>query len=152
MCRIVPIMNPLTVTFIQKYIFAKFMIRADVFNYNVDPIRTKVTGTQHIPTLYVYDQDEKKSKGIITDKNLSQVCSTDKSESEIGIVDEISTEESKSKRVHKSINKNKEKYVIDEKKDEEPSVTDNPVINEPIYFNLFGCGINPLNKIDAMWD
>ena len=94
----------------------------------------------------------KKSKGIITDKNLSQVCSTDKSESEIGIFDESSTEESKSKRVHKSINKNKEKYVIDEKKDEEPSVIDNPVINEPIYFNLFGCGINPLNKIDAMWD
>ena len=28
-------------------------------------------------------------------------------------------------------------------------VTDNPVINEPIYFNLFECGKNILNRLDA---
>ena len=33
--------------------------------------------------------------------------------------------------------KTKKKYAIDETEYEEPLVTDNPVINEPIYFNLF---------------
>ena len=64
--------------------------------------------------------------------------------------DEISTEESESESFHKSINNKKEKYAIDETKHEEPSVTDNPVINELIYFNLFECGKNILNRLDAM--
>ena len=66
------------------------------------------------------------------------------------IVDERSTEESESESVHKSINTNKEKYAIDETEHEEPLVKDNPVIDEPIYFNLFKCGNNILNKLDAM--
>ena len=47
-------------------------------------------------------------------KNLSQVCSTYKSESESVIVNESSTEDSGSEIVHQSINTNKEKYAIDE--------------------------------------
>ena len=38
---------------------------------------------------------------------------------------------------------------MDETEDEEPPVTDNTVINEMSYFNLFKCGKNFLNKIDA---
>ena len=79
-----------------------------------------------------------------------QVYSTDKSESESVIFDESSTEESKSESVHKNINTNKETYVIDETEDEEPSVIDNPVINETSYFNLFKCGKYLLNNLDAM--
>ena len=65
-----------------------------------------------------------------------QVYSTDEGESESVIVNESSTEDSKSEIVHKSINTNKEKYAIDETEDEEPLVTDNPVINELSYSNL----------------
>ena len=59
-------------------------------------------------------------------------------------------EESKSESVHKSINTNKEKYAIDETENKNPSVTHNPVINELRYFNLFECGKNLLNKLNAM--
>ena len=81
--------------------------------------------------------------------NLSQVCSKNKSESENVIINQSYTEESESKSVHKIINTNKEKYAIDKTEDEEPSVIDNPVINELRYFNLFECGKNFLNKIDS---
>ena len=47
----------------------------------------------------------------------------------------------------KSINKLKEKDAIDEIENEEPSVIDYPVINDPIYVSLFQCGKNPLNRI-----
>ena len=57
--------------------------------------------------------------------------------------------ESESKSVHKSINTNKVEYEIDETENEEPSVTDNPVINEPSYFKLFKWGKNFLKNIDA---
>ena len=39
---------------------------------------------------------------------------------------------------------------MDETEEEEPSVSDNPVINKPIYFNLLECGENFLNKLDVM--
>ena len=42
------------------------------------------------------------------------------------------------------------KYKIDETYNEEPSVTDNPVINKPIHFKPFECGQNILNNINAM--
>ena len=48
------------------------MVRAGEFNFHVDPVRTEITGTQQIPI-------SGKSKGIIVDKNLLQVCSTDES-------------------------------------------------------------------------
>ena len=69
------------------------------------------------------------------DENLLQACSTDKGESEGIIIDVSSTEESESESVHKIINK--EKYAIGETKHEEPLVTENPVVKEGIYFNLF---------------
>ena len=37
-------------------------------------------------------------------------------------------------------NHKQRKYSIDETKHEEPLVTDNPVIKQPNYFNLFECG------------
>ena len=49
-------------------------------------------------------------------------------------------EERVQKSVHKSLNTNKKNYAIDETEDEEPSVSDNPFIIEPRYFNLFECG------------
>ena len=92
---------------------AKCVLRADAFNSQIDPIKKEMTGTQHIPILYVYSLDESESKGFIADENLSQVCSTYESESESVIVDEISTEESESVSVQKSINTNNEEYAID---------------------------------------
>ena len=52
-------------------------------------------------------------------------------------------------KIHKSINTNKVKDATDETDYEEPSVIDNPVINEPSYFNPFECGKNFLNDFDA---
>ena len=71
-----------------------------------------MTGTQQIRISQVYSLENSKSKGIIVDENLSQVCYTDKIESESVIVDESSMEESKSESINKIINKNKEKYAI----------------------------------------
>ena len=77
-----------------------------------------------------------------------QVGSTDEGEPEGDIVDESSTEESESESVDKSINKIN-KYAKNEAGHEEPLVTDSPVTNEPIYFNLFkfgkisGTGLTP---------
>ena len=65
------------------------------------------------------------------------------------LVNECSTEKSESKILHKSTNTNKVKDAIDETKDKETLVTDNPVTNELIYFNLFECGKKFLNNINA---
>ena len=108
-----------------------------------------MTGTQHIPILHICSSDKSKSKGIIEDKNLSQVCSTDKIEPGSIQKNESCKEERESESVQKSINTNKEKYAIDETEDDEILVTDNPVINEPRYFNLFLCGEIFLNNLDA---
>ena len=107
---------------------------------------------KRIPILQVCDSNKSESKGVITDKKLSQVCSTDGSESEIVIFNESYMEESESKSVHKSINTNELKDAIDETDDEEPSVTDNPVINDPGYLNLFNCGKNVLNNLDFTYE
>ena len=58
---------------------AKRMMRADDFDFHVDHVRMKITGTQQIHISHVCYLDERKSKGIITDKNLSKFCSMDKS-------------------------------------------------------------------------
>ena len=81
-------------------------------------------------------------------KNLLQVCYTDKFESEKIIVQNVSTEERELESVHKSINTNEEKYEIYKTEDEEPFITDNPVIKYLRYFYLFDCGKNILNRID----
>ena len=124
-------------------------MRADAFNFHVEPVRTEMTGTQQIPISHVCDSDERKSKGIIVEKNLLQVCYTDNIKPESVIFDESSTEESKSETFHKSINTNKEKYAIDETDHEEHSIADNPVINKKSYLNLFECGKNLLNRLDS---
>ena len=66
------------------------------------------------------------------------------------IINESSTQDSESESVHKIINTNKEKDEIDETDDEEPLVTDNPVINKQSYFNLFECDKNFLKNLDDM--
>ena len=50
---------------------AKCMMRADAFNFQVDPVRIEMTGSQHITILQVCFLDDSESKGIIADKNLS---------------------------------------------------------------------------------
>ena len=71
------------------------------------------------------------------DKTLSHVCSIDESESESAIFYACSMDNSESKRFHISVNTSEVKYSMNKTKDEEPSVTDNSVINAPIYFKLF---------------
>ena len=50
---------------------AKCMMRYDAFNFHVDPVRTKMTGMQHIPISHVCGSDEIRPKGIIADEKLS---------------------------------------------------------------------------------
>ena len=87
------------------------------------------------------------NKKLLLDKKLSQVYSTFEDESKIITVDKSSTKESESECVHKSVNKGK--YANNEVENEETSVTDNPVVKEPRYFNIFECGENLLNNIIA---
>ena len=61
-------------------------------------------------------------------------------------------DESELKKFHISINMSEIKYEMDETKYEEPLVTDNLVINAPIYFKLLECGNNFLNNIDATYE
>ena len=107
-------------------------------------------GTQDISISKFCDLNNRKSKEIIADENLLLVCPTNKNESEIVIVNEVDTEERESKSIHKSINTNKGKYVIDESDHEEHPVTDNQVINDPSYFNLFECSTNIFNRLYVM--
>ena len=55
------------------------MMRADSLNFHVDPLRTVMTGTQHITISHVCSYDDIESKGIIADEKLLQVCSSDES-------------------------------------------------------------------------
>ena len=68
--------EPIESYFIYKYSFAKCMVRSDAFNLHVDPVRTEINDTQNIHISHICSLDEIKSKGIIADKNLSQVFST----------------------------------------------------------------------------
>ena len=122
-------------------------MKADAFNSHVEPVITKINGTQQILISHICDSDESESKTIIIDKNLSEVYSTDEIKLESVIVYECSTQESESEIIHKIINREKEKDAIDVTEDEGPLVTDNLVINEPSYFNLFKCGKNIQNKL-----
>ena len=44
---------------------AKFMMRSDTFHSHIEPVRTGMTGTQHIIDAHICDLDKSKSKGII---------------------------------------------------------------------------------------
>ena len=72
---------------------AKCMMRADVLNLHVYPIRIEMTGTKQIPTSHVCSTDDSKLKEFIVDKTLSYICSTDKDKSKGIIIYKISTEE-----------------------------------------------------------
>ena len=80
-------------------------MRAYALNSDNYPLRTEKNGKKKNPILHVCSMDGSKSKEFLADKNLFQVCSTDKGKPESIIVDEISTEESESECFHKSINK-----------------------------------------------
>ena len=83
------------------------------------------------------------------DERKSHVCSTDKSESKGIIFNAGSLEKSESESVHIRVNTIKVKDAVNETKDEEPPVTDNPVINDPSYFKLFKWYKSSMKNIDA---
>ena len=110
------------------------MMRADAFNSQVYPVRTEITGTQHIPTSHIYFTENTKLEEFIVGKTLLQVYSMDRNKSKGIIVDESSTEESELECVH--INVNKEKDANNEAEYEEYSFTD----EVPSYFKIFKYG------------
>ena len=118
------------------------MLRADALNLHVYLVRTEMTAKQQIPTSHVYSMDDSEFKKFLVDKTLSQICSTEKDEPKIIIVDECFTEEDESQCVHKNINK---KVAKNEAEYEESSVTD----EVPRYFKIFECGRNILNRLDV---
>ena len=72
------------------------MMRYNVLNSHVYPVRTEMTATKKIPTSHVCSTDKGKLKDFLVDQTLSQICSTDEDESKGIIVDECSTEEDES--------------------------------------------------------
>ena len=66
-------------------------MKENALNSNIDPVRTKMTGTKNIPILHVCSEDDIKSKEFLVDINLSEVCSIDEGKLEIIIVDVSST-------------------------------------------------------------
>ena len=83
--------------------------RAHAVNYHVDPVRTKTTGTQHIPISHVCSLDERKSKGIIADKtycrSVIQTRANQKALSPMELVRRIANQKA-FKKVTTKINKN----------------------------------------------
>ena len=80
-------------------------MRSDALNLHIYPVRTEMTGMDHIPMSNVCSTDQSKSEEFPVDETLPQVYSIDKDESKSIFVDESSTEESESKCVHKIINR-----------------------------------------------
>ena len=72
----------------------------------------------------------------------------DEDKSKSIIIDEIYMEEREWECIHKIIKK--EKYANNEAEHEEPTVTNDPVVKQEEYFDIFKCGENILNKHDAM--
>ena len=75
-----------------------------------------------------------------------QICSTDEDESKGIIVEKCSTEEDESECIHQNINKQKDAKNGAEY--EESPVTD----EVPIYFNMFKCGRNILNRVGVTYE
>ena len=61
-------------------------MRPYALNSHIEPVRTEITTMQQITISQVCSLYKIKSKGIIAEEKVSQVCSTDKSESERFIV------------------------------------------------------------------
>ena len=134
--------------FCQAIQLVKCMMRADALNLHVYPVRMEMTGMKQIPVSHVCLTDKSESEEFLVEKTLSQVCSTVEDESKSIIDDEIYTEESESECVHKNVSI--EKDANNEAEYEEPMVTFDPIVfKEPIYFNIFKCGKNILNRLDT---
>ena len=63
-----PKYEPTDSYFYLSRLIGKFVMRAYAFNLHVDPIRKKLTDTEHIPILQIFDLKKSKSKGIIKDR------------------------------------------------------------------------------------
>ena len=118
------------------------MMRADVLNSHVYPVRTEMTATKRILTLRVCSTDESK----FVDENLSQIYFTEEDKSTCIIVNKCSKEEDESECVQKNINK--QKNIKNEAEYEVYSVT-YEVLG---YFNIFECGMNLLNRLDVTYE
>ena len=104
-----------------------------IFNMCIFPVRIQMTNTQNmnnsemstqnIPNLRVCSFNKRESKRINEDERKLHICSTDQIESKRVIFNACSSNKSKSKSVHKSINKREVKDVNNETKDKEPLVT-----------------------------
>ena len=68
-----------------------------------------MTGTEYIPILHIYSTEDNESKEFLVNEKLLRVYYMDYDESKSINVDKCSTEGSKSKYVHKSVQK--EKYA-----------------------------------------
>ena len=118
----------------------------DALNLDNYPVRTEMAGAKHIPISHVSSADDSESKYLLVDENFLKVCYMDEDESKIMIDHESSIEERESECVHKSVNKEKMQKL---------SIAwgtfgyGKPSCQETIYFNIFECGKNILNKIDA---
>ena len=126
------------------------MMRTDALNLNVYPVITEMSSKKHIPILFICSMEDSKSEEFLVDNTLSQVWSTDEGGSKIIIADETITEVSKSKCVHKNINK--EKDAKNEAEHEEPIVTDDKIfVKDPIHCNIFESGKNIMSRLDTTY-
>ena len=105
-----------------------------------------MTATKQILILHVCPTDKSKLKEFLVNENLLQISYMDKDESKGITIDKYSTEEDKSECVQKDINKQKD--AKNEAEYEEYSVPH----EVPIYFNIFKCGGNLLNRIDVTYE
>ena len=71
------------------------MTRADYPNLHVYLVRTEMTATKQIPILTICFIDESELKEFLVNENLSQICSMEKYESKIIIVNKCSTGDNK---------------------------------------------------------
>ena len=72
------------------------MTRDDALNSGNYPVRTETTDSKHIMISHICYTEDSKSKYFLVEKNLSQVFYMGKDKSKIIIVNESSTEDSKS--------------------------------------------------------
>ena len=80
------------------------MMRDDSLNLHAYLVRTEIAVTKQILTSHVFSTDARKIKEFLVTKTLLQICSTDENESKGIVVDEYSTEEDESERIHKIYN------------------------------------------------
>ena len=117
-----------------------------IINFHIGPVRTQMTNTQKMNSsemstqkmniLHVCSTDKSKSKSIKSFESKSHVCYTYKSEPKRVIFNACIFDKIESKSFHISVNASEVKDSMNETNDEEPSVTDNSVVNAPSYFKI----------------